>query len=488
MNSFPLEPDRAQMSIMGNLVVGQVMDFIDRLPDRPVSNDIDPRQLVGELLAAPPEQPGDLAALLGRLRDAADCAAEAGSPGCMAYVPGGGLYTSALAEFYARAVNRYGSLAFAAPAFTALEESVVRWMARDVCGLPPGSGGLLTTGGSMAAFSAIIAAREHHLGEDLGDGTVYVSRYTHHSVAKAARLAGIRARNIRVVSCTTDLRMDVKVAAEMIRADREDGLRPFLLVGSAGTTDTGTIDPLDELAALAGRERLWFHVDAAYGGFFALTARGRERLGGIERADSVTLDPHKTLFLPFGTGALVVRDRARLEAAHEATADYLQDAAAPDDLPDYAHGGPELTRENRGVRVWLPLHLHGVSAFRAALDEKLDLTGQVYRALSRIPALEVPWAPDLSTVAFRVRPRDRSAAAAERADAATRRLLDQINAKGRVLLSSTVIAGRQTIRVCIVSHRTHGDRVTELLDLIGTAVAGLRTSLERKNNAHRFHA
>jgi aromatic-L-amino-acid/L-tryptophan decarboxylase len=476
MNSFPLEPDRVQMSTMGNLVLAEVMDFIDRLPDRPVSNDTDPRttnELVAGLLTPPPEKSGDLTALLGQLRRAADCAGEAGSPGFMAFVPGGGIYTSALAEFYTRAVNRYGGLAFAAPAFAALEESVVRWIAHEVCGLPEGSGGLLTTGGSMAAFSAVIAARHHYLGEELSDGTVYVTRYTHHSLAKAARLAGIRARNIRVVSCTKDLRMDVAAAAEMIRADREAGLRPFLLVGSAGTTDTGTVDPLNALADLAEREQVWFHVDGAYGGFFALTERGRDRLAGMERADSITLDPHKTLFLPFGTGALVVRDRARLAAAHESTAAYLQDVDSPDGLPDYAHVGPELTRENRGLRVWLPLHLHGVSAFRDALDEKLDLTSLVYRALTEIPALEVPWQPDLTTVAFRVRAHDRTAAAASTADAATQRLLDQINAKGRVLLSSTVIGGRQIIRVCILTHRTHIDRVTELLDLISSATADL---------------
>jgi aromatic-L-amino-acid/L-tryptophan decarboxylase len=464
------------MSTMGNLVLDEIMNFTERLPDRPASNDTDPlaaAELVKKLLAAPPEKPGDLAALLGQLRSAADYANEAAGPGFMAYVPGGGLYTSALAEFYARAVNRFGGLASAAPAFAAVEESVLRWMAQEVCGLPPGSTGLLTTGGSMAAFSAVIAARHHHLGENLSDGTLYVSRYTHHSIAKAARLAGIRARNIRVVSCTPDLRMDARAAAEMIRADRQAGLRPFLLAGSGGTTDTGTVDPLNALADLAEREHIWFHVDGAYGGFFGLTERGRNRLAGIERADSVTLDPHKTLFLPFGTGALVVRDRARLAAAHESTADYLQDIDSPAGLPDYADSGPELTRESRGLRVWLPLHLHGVSAFREALDEKLDLTSQVYSELSGIPALEVPWQPDLSTVVFRVRPRDQSMAAADQADAATKRLLEQINSKGRVLLSSTVIEGRQTIRVCIVVHRTHSDRVTELLDLINSAASDL---------------
>jgi aromatic-L-amino-acid/L-tryptophan decarboxylase len=476
MNDFPLEPDHAAMAAMGGLVLDRVMDFVDSLPSRPTGNTTDPlvtANLIEAFLASPPEQGEDLKALFDRLDSAVDCARETAGPGYLAAVPGGGLYSSALAEFYARGTNRYGSLAFGAPALGALEESVLRWMAQDVCGLPEGSTGLLTSGGSMATLSAVVTARHDGLGEDIANGTVYVTRYTHHSVAKAARLAGIRARNIRTVACDKDLRMDVEEAAAMIHHDRAAGLRPFLLVASAGTTGTGTVDPLPALADLAEREDLWLHIDAAYGGFFRLTERGRRQLKGVERADSVTLDPHKSLFLPFGTGALVVRDPVKLYAAHEGTGDYLQDITSDYGLPAYAHMGPELTREVRGLRVWVPLHLHGVSAFREALDEKLDLTEYVYDRLTKLPALEVPWRPDLSTVAFRARPRDDSADAAEEAHRATRHLLSCVNDCPRVLLSSTVVDGRQTIRICILGHRTHTDRIDELLELIATHSAQL---------------
>lgn len=469
MNDFPLEPDRAAMAEMGGLVLSRVMDHVESLPDRPAGNPVDPRltaDLVESFLSPPPEAAGELKALLDRLDRAADCALETSGPGYLAYIPGGGLYSSALAEFYARGINKYGSFAFAAPALVALEEGILRWIARDVCGLPDGSTGLLTTGGSMATFSAVVAARHDRLGEDLADGTVYVTAYTHHSVAKAARLAGIGTRHIRTVPCTDDLRMDVTAAATMIGADRAAGLRPFLLVGSAGTTDTGTVDPLPAMADLAAREDLWLHIDGAYGGFFRLTERGRRQLAGTERADSITLDPHKTLFLPFGTGTLVVRDPAKLYAAHEGTGNYLQEVVSAGGLPNYAHMGPELSHEIRGLRAWIPLHLHGVSAFREALDEKLDLAERVHDTLAGIPALEVPWRPDLSTVAFRVRPRDDSAAALEEADQATRGLLARVNDNPRVLLSSTVTHGRQTIRVCVVGHHTHADRIDEVLELI----------------------
>jgi aromatic-L-amino-acid decarboxylase len=282
-------------------------------------------------------------------------------------------------------------------------------------------------------------------------------------------LAGLKRNNIRLVPCTDDLRMDVRAAAELIREDRSAGLRPFLVVGTAGTTGTGTVDSLPDLADLAEQEGMWFHVDAAYGGFFGLTERGRRRLEGMHRADSITLDPHKTLFLPFGTGALVVRDPALLSSAHEGYGSYLQDFHPINGLPDYAHMSAELTHEVRGVRAWLPLHLHGVSAFREALDEKLDLTQHVYDILSAIPVLEIPCLPDLSTVVFRVRADDGSPAALEEADRKTRALLDFVNRDGRVLLSSTIVGGRQTIRVCVLNHRTHARHVETVLELIDAA-------------------
>jgi aromatic-L-amino-acid decarboxylase len=208
---------------------------------------------------------------------------------------------------------------------------------------------------------------------------------------------------------------------------------------------------------------VWFHVDGAYGGLFRLTERGRARLAGVERADSVVLDPHKTLFLPHGTGVVLVRDAATLHRAYAADGHYLQDVADDGALPDYADLGPELTREFRGLRVWLPLHLHGAAAFRAALDEKLDLARYAYDELSADPRLELPWPPDLSTVVFRLRDRD---------DAASQALLARVNASRRVHVSSTLVEGRHTLRLCVVSHRTHHDRMAEAVEIVRAAAAG----------------
>jgi aromatic-L-amino-acid decarboxylase len=264
------------------------------------------------------------------------------------------------------------------------------------------------------------------------------------------------------VPVDAELRMDATALAEMIHADRAAGLRPFLVVPSAGTTNTGAIDPMDDIAAIAAGEGLWLHVDAAYGGFFQLTDRGQERFRGIERADSITLDPHKGLFLPYGTGSLIVRTGKALRDAHFVGAAYLQDRMPEAELPNLHEYSPELSRDHRGFRVWLPLVVHGVRAFREALDEKLDLAEHLYAALTETPGIDTPWRPQLTVVPFLLDGSD---------ERANRAFLARINASKRVVVSSTTIGGRYMLRACIVSHRTHRDRIDEAIDIIGSAAA-----------------
>jgi aromatic-L-amino-acid decarboxylase len=450
-----MEPDRQTRRAWTAATTEFVEDFVAGLEDAPAS-DLDPT-VPKELLAPPPELPGDFGELLSRFGDAASRAIETAGPRFFAYFPPGGLYSSVLAETLAATVNRYTGVAGPAPALVALEHSVVRWMC-DLFQLPETAGGVLTSGASVATLAALHAAREDRLGGPDPRGTIYVTEHTHHCVAKAARVAGFTADQVRVVP---GLRLDANAAADAIARDRAAGLRPFFLVGTAGTTSTGTVDRLTDLAELTAREDLWFHVDGAYGGAFQLTERGRRLLRGAERADSITLDPHKSLFVPYGTGALLVRDQERLRAAHSASGDYLQDF--DQDLgPDFADLGPELTRSFRGLRLWLPLHLHGVDAFRRELDEKLDLTEQVVRELEQDENLVVPMTPELTVVVCR----------SPRGDDTTARILADINRTRRVYLSSTRLDGRYTIRMCVLSHRSHGKHVAEAVEIIRAAAAG----------------
>lgn len=438
-----------------------VTELVTGAADRDVLGHGRGDELVGRLLdARPGAAPADLDATLEELREVLATGVDNAAPGEMAYIPGSGVLSAALGDLLAAVANRYTGLAGFTPAAVALEQGVLRWLT-ELFDLPARSQGLLLSGGSNANLTAIVTAREKLAAGRTHRATVYVGEHAHASVRKAARIAGIPGSQIRVCATTDGLRLDPEDVRVAIKQDLADGYVPVAIVGAAGTTNAGAIDPLDCLADLAADTGVWLHVDAAYGGFFQLTERGRQRLAGIERADSITLDPHKSLFLPFGTGALLVRDRDDLAHAFAEDADYLRDHAEDlDALPDFSSITPELTREWRGLRLWLPLKLHGVDAFTAALDDVLDLAAHAARVLAADPDVEVI-APDLSVVAFRV--------AGD--DAVQDAVLRTVNADGRVRLSSTVMDGRVVLRLAVLSHRTTARTVQAALDLIVDAVA-----------------
>jgi aromatic-L-amino-acid decarboxylase len=238
---FPLEPDRNEMARLGRLTLERTISFVDELPNRPAYSSGGPAEteLVREFLVPPPEEGRQLPDLLEQLDAATDHGLGTAGPGYLCRVPSGGVYTSALADLYKASINRSSSFAAPAPLLTALKESVVRWIAREVIGFPTSSGALITPGESMANLSGVVAARHARLGDEITDGVLYVSDQTHHSVVKAAWLARIPRRNVRVV--TADLRLDVAAAAAMITEDRRAGMRPFMLAAAAGTTDTGAV-------------------------------------------------------------------------------------------------------------------------------------------------------------------------------------------------------------------------------------------------------
>ncbi len=466
---WPLEPDERRMREMVAAALDRVVQHLVTLPSQP--GHVDTTEAIAaskDLIEPMPAAGADLGRLLDELfDDHAPRSFTTPGPGYLAYVPGGGLFHSAVADLVADALNRYTGVLAAAPGLVQLEHNVVRWF-NEIIGYPETAEGILTSGGSLANLSGIVAARSARLGEEFLDGVLYVSDQAHHCVAKAARLAGFPRRSLRKLPVDDSFRLRPETVAEAVARDRERGLRPFLLVASAGTTNTGAVDPLPELADLAESEELWFHVDGAYGGFFAMTERGREALAGIERADSVVLDPHKGLFLPYGTGALLVRERGHLERAHSERADYMPPMQEDPELADPCEISPELSKPFRGLRVWLPFKMEGAEAFRQALDEKLDLTRWIERELRAIAPLEILAAAQLSTLAFAVRATD-----AEEANTLTRELHRRINDAGRVHLTATRLGERYAIRICILSFRTHLDRMEACRDDILAAVEAL---------------
>jgi aromatic-L-amino-acid/L-tryptophan decarboxylase len=439
----------------------RVVAHIESLPSQPAQNVEGATAFARTLIEPLPRRGEAYESLLDFLFDEAiPRSFNAPGPGYLAYVPGGGIYHAAVADYIADAVNRYVGVCAAAPVLAQLEANVVRWFC-EIVGYGKGSGGVLTTGGSLANLIAIVTARKELLGDDFVRATLYCGDQIHHAFQKSASFAGFPSGSIREVESDAQFRIRIDALEAAISRDRAAGLRPFLLAGSAGTTATGAVDDLQALARIARENAMWFHVDGAYGAFFNLTERGHARLRSMAEADSVILDPHKTLFLPFGTGALVVRDAAKLRRAHSMHADYLPAFQEEDELVDFCELSPELSRDFRGLRVWLPLKLFGIEPFREQLDEKLDLAAYAAAELHKIEGIELVAEPQLSILAFRV--------AGD--DARNRDVLQRINARNRVMLTPAVVGGRFVIRICIVSHRTHRDRIDMALEDIRAEVS-----------------
>jgi len=446
-----LDLSPAQMQAMGEAVVARAVDHLASLRDQPSRGDLTDIAALCRALREPvPEQGTALDPLLDQLfDDLIPRSFTTPGPGYLAYIPGGGIYPAALADFIADTTNRYTGIWQAAPALVQLESNVLDWL-RDWMQFPATTRGLFTTGGSMAMFNAIACAREVHLGDDIRRGTLYVSSQAHHCIVKAAKLAGIAHDRVRTIAVDGDYRMKLGALETAIAADRAAGLKPFMVFSSAGTTNTGAVDDINAIADLAAREGTWHHCDGAYGAFFHMVPALRPLLAGLPRADSLTLDPHKGMFLPYGTGALLVRDGEALRALHSSTAGYLP--PNQEEFYDPAQYGPELSRGFPGLRAWLTVKFFGAAKYRAAIAEKRELAVWAAEQVGAIPGIVMDAPPQLSLFAFHMEGPGLETRVAQ--DAATRELMERVTRRGKVMLTGATAEGRFVGRICVLSFRT----------------------------------
>ncbi|MBL7728723.1 MAG: aminotransferase class V-fold PLP-dependent enzyme [Dinghuibacter sp.] len=382
------------------------------------------------------------------------------SGGHLGYIPGGGIYYSALGDYLADVTNRYAGVFYASPGAVRMENMLIRWAAQ-LMGFPNTAAGNLTSGGSISNLIAICTARDAQkiTANKLTTSVIYLTQQAHHSVQKAIRIAGLGECVFRYVEMDPQFRMQAPALHKAIKEDKKNGLNPFLIIASAGTTDTGAIDPLTEIAAVARKTKCWYHIDAAYGGFFMLTREGKKKMQGIELADSVTADAHKSLFLPYGTGIVLVKNAAQLYKTFFYTASYMQDALEQTEELSPADLSPELTRHFRGMRLWLPLQLHGVKPFRDCLEEKLLLAKYFHKKIKAL-GFESEVEPELSVVVYRFVPESGSA------DEFNKKLCAAVQRDGRIFISSTIINGNYTLRFACLVFRTHKKQVDQLLNII----------------------
>jgi aromatic-L-amino-acid/L-tryptophan decarboxylase len=384
----------------------------------------------------------------------------------LGYIPGGGLFPTALGDYLAAVGNQYAGFFFANPGAARLESLLLRWLC-EIIGFPSTAAGNLTSGGSIANLIAVTAARDDKgiSSKKVTKAVIYLTEQVHHCVQKAIRIAGLVEAHIRYVPTDAHYRMDADALARMVAADKKARLLPFLVVASAGTTNTGAVDPLDKIADITEKNNLWYHIDAAYGGAFVLVDAMKPILKGMERADSVTMDPHKGLFLSYGSGAILFKNAKAVMKSHYYRANYMQDVIESIDELNASDLSPELTKHFRGLRMWLPLQLFGLKPFRAALEEKILLSRYFYEEIQKM-GFEVGPFPDLSVIIYRYVPKN-----GEDANVFNEKLVEAIRLDGRVFLSSTTLDGIYWIRLAVLSFRTHLDIIEKCLQAIREKVA-----------------
>lgn len=387
------------------------------------------------------------------------------SGGHIGYIPGGGIYTSALGDYLAAISNEYAGIYYGSPGAVSMEDELINWL-KKLYNFPETAVGNLTSGGSIANLIALTAARDKHQikGERIEKSVVYLSPQVHHCINKALRIIGLEDVIIHKLVLDEYYRIDSEKLEQQIKVDLSQGLNPFCIIASAGTTDTGAVDPLDILGNISKKYNTWFHIDGAYGGFFILVDSKKYLFKGIEKADSLVIDPHKGLFLPYGLGAVLIKDKEAVFKSHHYFASYMQDAMS-NGILNPADVSPELTKHFRGLRMWLPLKLHGIEPFVACLEEKLVLT-EYFRNQLKDLEFKVGPEPDLS-VSYFWYPTDSKAIQND----FNKRLMDEIHKDGRVFLSSTVINDNFVIRMALLSFRTKKETINKAIEMIKRCLA-----------------
>jgi glutamate/tyrosine decarboxylase-like PLP-dependent enzyme len=463
MSPDQLKLSREEMRSLGYRVVDLLVDHFADEEDDPIGRSPGREELEDRLREELPEEGKDPHEVLDQVEaDILPNTMRVDHPRFFGFVPGPNNFVSVLADTLAAGFNVFSGTWISGAAAAQTELVVVDWL-RTLCGLPETAGGLFTSGGSMASVTGLAAARHAVLDDEVEGAVAYCSDQTHTSVDRALRLLGFGPDQLRRLPHDDHYRLDPDRLDEAVRADRAAGRRPFCVVANAGTTNTGAVDPLPRLADVADEHDLWLHVDGAYGAAAVLCERGQERLSGLDRADSLTLDPHKWLFQPFEIGGVLVRDQQHLRRAFQIRAEYLEDAIGELDEVNYADYGIQLTRSFRALKLWMTLKVFGRQAVATGVERGFERAEQAERLLRDRPGWTVTTPAQMGIVTFRYTPEELGPA---QADALTRRLPQALKEEGTAMVTKTTLDGRPALRMCPINPRTSADDVRQTLDAL----------------------
>jgi glutamate/tyrosine decarboxylase-like PLP-dependent enzyme len=465
-------PSPAELQRFGEAVAHWSLDHFATLPEQSIGHTLSRSQAEAVLREPAPESGSDFARVLAEFADrVAPNAFRTNHPRFLAFVPGVPTYISVLGDWLCSSANFFAGVWLEASGPAQVELVVLDWF-KGLLGYPAAARGVLTSGGSEANLTALVTARERLSHEDRQRAVLFVTQQRHWSIDRSAKIAGLRPDQVRPVSCDDPLRLDAASLRRAVAAERQAGRLPWLVVANAGATNTGCVDDLNGLADVCGQEGMWLHVDAAYGWSGVLTPEGRQELHGIERADSLTLDPHKWFAQTFEAGCVLVRDGRLLGATFGMKPEYMQDVTPADDEINFCDHGPALTRRFRALKIWLSVKVLGLAWYRRLVEHCFRLADFAEALLRRSPEMEIVCPRRLSVVCFRYVPRGTSLPSAQ-LDALNLAIVEKVRSSGRAFFISTLLQGRVALRLCFVNWRTTSRDVEEVVRLIHTAACGL---------------
>lgn len=459
-------PDVAALHAMTDQAVDWILQHWTTLPQQPVGRSAGPAEMEALLREPPPEQGTEFSQVLGEFQQRiAPYAFRTHHPRFLAFIPSAPNYLSVLADFLCSATNFFSSVWLEAAGPTQVELLVLDWF-KTLLGYPPQAGGILTSGGSEANLTALLVARERLGYEERQRAVLYVTQERHWSIDRAAKIIGLRPDQVRSVPADEQFRLDLVALQRAVQEDGRAGRLPWTVVANAGATNTGAIDPLLELAELCRIEKLWLHADAAYGWPAVLLPGEKVHLTGIDRADSITLDPHKWFAQPFEAGCVLIRDGARQTETFRIRPDYMQDVEPAEGEVNFADRGLALTRRFRALKIWFSVKTLGVDWFRNLIARGCQLADLAQILLEQSPRFEILSPRRLSIVCFRYVPAEFSNGEHHAVDRLNLALIERLRLSGRAFLSSTRLRGRVAMRLCFVNWRTTAADVEEVVRLL----------------------
>jgi glutamate/tyrosine decarboxylase-like PLP-dependent enzyme len=456
-------PDPSALRRLSTQVTDWLVHHFATLPDQAIGQSPSRAEAHALLGEPPPEEGRDFERVFADFREkVVPNAFRPNHPRFLAFIPSAPTYLSVLGEMLCAGTNFFAGVWLEAAAPAQVELVVLDWF-RLFLGLPPETRGVLTSGGSEANLTALLVARERLSYADRARAVLYLTEQRHGSMDRAAKVIGLRPDQVRPVAAGEDFRLEPAALERAVRQDREAGRLPWAVAANAGATNTGTVDPLDALAELCRQQRLWLHVDAAYGWPAVLIPEGQAALRGIDRADSVTLDPHKWFGQTFEAGCILVRDGRRLAETFRSRPDYMQDVEPAGDEVNFADYGLALTRRFRALKIWLSVKVLGVSWFRQLIARSCRLAELAQAALDQAGSFEILCPRQLSIVCFRYVAPGLEEQALDRRNL---ELVEALRATGRAFISSTRLRGRVALRFCFVNWRTTAADVEEVVSLL----------------------